>query len=100
MKPLHIALAAVAVALVVGATAFLLFGSKDNPAASQPTSAPLPSSSHSPGAGWTEEEMRNARGKDMTVGPSVEALVVGGGILAGATTAGILLVARRRSSSR
>ncbi len=97
MKPLHIALAAVAVALVVGAAAFLLFGSKDK-SASQSVSTTLPSSS--PGAGWTEEEMRNARAKDTTVGPSVEALVVGGGVLAGATTATVLLVARRRSSSR
>lgn len=98
MKPLHIAFIAVAVALVVGVTTFLLFGNGDKPSASQPTSTTLPSSA--PGAGWTEEEMRNARARDTTLGPSVETLVVGGAILAGATTAAILLVARRRSSSR
>lgn len=98
MKPLHITLAAVAVALAVGVSAFLLFANQDGPAASQPTSTALPSSS--PGAGWTEEEMRNARAKDMTAGPGVEVLVAGGAVLAGATTAVVLLLVRRRSSSR
>ena len=94
MKPLHITLAAVAVALVVGTSAFLLFGAPDEPVASQPTSTTLPSSS--PGSGWTEEEMRNARPKDMTAGPSAVVLVTG--LLAGAATAGVLLLVRRRRS--
>jgi hypothetical protein len=98
VKPLHIALAAVAVALVVGASAFLLLDGRDEPAASRPTSTSLPSSS--PGSGWTEEEMRDARAKDMTAGPGVGLLVAGGGVLAGATTAVVLLLVRRRSSSR
>ncbi|SEQ04280.1 hypothetical protein [Lentzea albida] len=96
MKLLHIVLAAAAAALVVGVAGFLLLGGPDEPAASQPTSTSLPSSS--PGSGWTEEEMRNARPKDMTAGPSVAVLV--SGLLAGAATAGVLLLVRRRSSSR
>jgi hypothetical protein len=98
VKPLHITLVAAAVAAAVGVFTFLLVGNDDKPSASQPTSTALPSSS--PGAGWTEEEMRNARPRDTTVGPRLEALVIGGAVLAGGTTAAVLLVNRRRSSSR
>jgi hypothetical protein len=98
LKPLHIVLVAVAVAAVAGFCTFLVVGGGQKPSASQPTSTVLPSSS--PGAGWTEEEMRNARPRDVTVGPGVGTLVIGGAVLAGATTATVLLVRRRRSSSR
>ncbi|RDI30701.1 hypothetical protein [Lentzea flaviverrucosa] len=93
VKPLRIALAVAAAALAAGA--FLLFSGPEKTVAAQTTSTTVPSGS--PGAGWTEEEMRNARGPDMTAGPSAEALVAGGAALATLT---ILLVARRRSSSR
>ncbi|SDM09332.1 hypothetical protein SAMN04488074_116126 [Lentzea albidocapillata subsp. violacea] len=89
VKPLHIASA---LALAV-AGALLLFSSQEKTASTQVTSTTVPSGS--PGAGWTEEEMRNASGQDMTAGPSVEALVAGGAVLAALT---ILLVARRRSA--
>ena len=90
MKLLHIALVAATTAVFT----FLLAGCDGKPSASQPTSTSLPSSS--PGDGWTEEEMRNARPRDTTVGPGVAALVTGGVVLAGAATAAVLLVRRQR----
>ncbi|MDX3664276.1 hypothetical protein PV646_43910 [Streptomyces sp. ID05-26A] len=87
--PLRITLAVAVLALAAGA--FLLAG---KPTSTQVTSTTVPSGS--PGAGWTEEEMRNARGADMTAGPGVETLVIGGVVLAAA----ILLLVRRRDSPR
>jgi hypothetical protein len=96
VKPLHSVLVVVAVAATAGVLTFLLVGNEDEPSAAQPTSTTLPSSA--PGAGWTEEEMRKARPRDITVGPGVETLAIGGAALvAGATTAAVLLVRRRRS---
>ena len=85
MKLLYIAL--------VAATGFLMVGCDDKPSASQPTSTSLRSS---PGGGWTEEEMRNAKPRDITVGPGVATLVIGGVVLAAAATAAVLLVRRQR----
>jgi hypothetical protein len=96
VKPLHIVLVVVAVMVTAGVFTFLMLGD-DEPSASQPTSTTLPSSS--PGAEWTEEKMRSARPKDITVGPGAGTLAIGGALLAGATTAAVLLVKRRRSSS-